>query len=411
MNRVLLLIPTTTYRAAAFMKAAKELQLEVIVGSDQYQAISPLVSQNTLTLNFQNQAHAIQQIVQFAKKRPFQAVIGVDDDSVILATMANQALMLKHNPIEAVLATRNKYLMRQKLKNTSVLSPGIQLLPITENALSLTEQVQFPCVLKPTFLSGSRGVIRANTPEEFIDAFSQIQMLLSQQEIIQKGGEFAQKILVEDYIPGIEVALEGLLVEGQLQLLALFDKPDPLEGPLFAETIYVTPSRLSAKLQQDILQATQQTVETIGLREGPIHAELRCNDRGVWPVEIAVRSIGGLCSRIFEFGGQVSLEKLILHHALDEDISCLNPPQEAAGVMMMPVPQPGALKNITGVEQARQMPGIENVVISITNGQLVEPLPNGDQYLGFIFARGSSPEFVEQTLRDAFACLTVEISM
>ncbi|MBF0288068.1 MAG: ATP-grasp domain-containing protein [SAR324 cluster bacterium] len=410
MDRVLLLIPTSTYRAAAFMKAATKLQLEVIVGTDQYQALSPLVSQKTLTLNFQNQAQAIQQIVQFAKKRPFKAVVGVDDDSVFLAAMANQALLLKHNPIDAVSATRNKYLMRQKLKDSQVLSPDIQLFSITTDPQSLTEQVPLPCVLKPTFLSGSRGVIRANTAEEFIDAFCQIRTLLSQQDIIKKNSDFARHILVEDYIPGVEVALEGLLVDGKLQLLALFDKPDPLEGPLFAETIYVTPSRLSPDLQQDIFRTVQQTVTTIGLQDGPVHAELRCNDKGVWPVEIAVRSIGGLCSRIFEFGRQFSLEELILRHALDEEISSLLHSTQAAGVMMIPISKQGTLKTVEGMERAQRVSGIENVVMSIPNGQVVEPLPNGDQYLGFIFARGASPAFVEQALREASACLKIEIS-
>jgi len=263
--------------------------------------------------------------------------------------------------------------------------------------------------LKPTFLSGSRGVIRANDPVEFVEAFQQIEVLLSDPKVAQKGGESAQQILVEDYIPGAEVALEGLLSGGELKLLALFDKPDPLEGPLFVETIYVTTSRLPANRQDEIRYVTQQAANGLGLQEGPIHAELRCNARGVWPIEIAARSIGGLCSNVLNFSSKHSLEELILLHALGRDIQTVEGQTKAAGVMMIPVLEQGILEVVNGKDKANEILGIEEIVISIPKGQPVEPLPYGDQYLGFIFARGESPQFVEGALREAYECLEIKI--
>ncbi len=409
MLRILLLIPTTTYRTAAFMEAAQRLQLEVMVGSEQSHVFSALTPETMLALDFQNPEKAVAQIVDAAQERPFQAIVGVDDETVILAAMANEALSLSHNSVESVRATRNKFLFREKLQVSNLISPHFELFSVGENPEKLQQRINFPCVLKPTFLSGSRGVIRANDPLEFVEAFQQIELLLSDPQVAQKGGEAAQQILVEDYIPGREVALEGLLIEGKLKLLALFDKPDPLEGPLFVETIYVTPSRLPANIQDEIIYVTQQAAKGLGLHEGPIHAELRCNDRGVWPIEIAARSIGGLCSNVLEFSSKLSLEELILLHALGRDIQTVEGQTKAAGVMMVPVLEQGILEAVTGKDQANEISGIEEIVISIPQGQPVEPLPYGDRYLGFIFAQGESPEFVERALRAAYQCLEIKI--
>lgn len=409
MPRILLLIPTTTYRTGAFMEAARRLQLEVVVGSDQRQALASLTPGTTLALDFQNPEKAVAQVVEVAREQPFQAIVGVDDETVILAAMINDALSLKHNSVESVRATRNKFLFREKLQVSNIISPHFELFSVGEDPQRLAGKINYPCVLKPTFLSGSRGVMRADDGEQFMEAFQQIETLLSTPEVAQKGGEFAEQILVEDYIPGTEVALEGMLVEGQLKLLALFDKPDPLVGPLFVETIYVTPSRLSETLQDEIGYITQQAARGLGLQEGPIHAELRCNAWGIWPIEIAARSIGGLCSTVLEFSRNLSLEELILLHALDRDIHGVERQTEAAGVMMIPVLEHGILEAVKGRDAAQAIAGIDDVVISIPVDQIVEPLPYGDRYLGFIFARGDSPELVVQALREAYRCLEISI--
>lgn len=406
---VLLLIPSTTYRTSAFMQAALNLNLEVVVGTDKKQTLASKAPEANLTLPFQNPEKAVKEILEFAKSHPFQAIVGVDDDTVILATMASQASGLVHNTVESVRLTRNKFLFRQALASTNLPAPHFQLFNTQGPPSTIAQQVSYPCVIKPTFLSGSRGVIRVNSPEQFVDAFQEVVELLSDTEVQKKGGDASNELLVEDYIPGQEVALEGVLIRGKLKLLALFDKPDPLEGPLFIETIYVTPSCLPHHQQQAILQTVQRSADALGLREGPIHAELRCNEQGVWPIEIAARSIGGLCSRVFEFSGKLSLEELILHHALGANIETIHRLDSAAGVMMLPIPQQGVLKAVNHQDCAKSVSGIQDLVISIPLGQEVIPLPKGDQYLGFIFAKGESPEKVEQSLREAYAALEIEI--
>jgi biotin carboxylase len=265
-------------------------------------------------------------------------------------------------------------------------------------------------VVKPLFLSASRGVIRANDPVEFVAAFHRLAAILRRPEVAAQGGPLARQILVETYIPGVEVAVEGLLSRGRLRVLAIFDKPDPLEGPFFEETIYVTPSRLSASVQQSIVACTAQAVATLGLEHGPIHAELRVNDQGPWILEVAPRSIGGLCSRALRFGEGMSLEELILRHAMGLEVDSIIRERQAAGVMMIPIPQAGVLREVRGQDEARAVPGIEEIRLTIPLGQEVVPLPEGWRYLGFIFARDDTPEQVEAALRDAHRRMTFIIN-
>ncbi len=409
MGRLLLLLPTETYRAHDFMEAAQALDVEVAVGSDRRQALADLTPGKTLALDFWKPEAAVGEVLAFAKTYPLHAVVGVDDDTVLLAALASEALGLPHNSAASVRASRYKHVMRQMLANTGLPSPGFRLFSVGDDPTAAARSVRFPCVLKPVSLSASRGVIRADDPDAFAAAFKRIGALLSLSGVTDRAGEGADRILVEDYIPGNEVALEGLLVEGALTVLALFDKPDPLRGPYFEETLYVTPSRLPADFQNAIRETTAEAAEALGLREGPVHAELRLNDDGVWIVEIAARSIGGLCSRVLHFGAGISLEELILRHALGQDIGPTKRAGKAAGVMMLPVPKKGLLRSVWGVDVAKKVPGIQDVVLTIPLDQEVEPLPEGSRYLGFIFARAERPEQVEEALREAYRRLAVMI--
>jgi biotin carboxylase len=257
-------------------------------------------------------------------------------------------------------------------------------------------------------LSASRGVIRADNPDQFITAFHRITRILEQPDVVTLG-DTAKHILVEGYVAGREVALEGLLDGGRLKVLALFDKPDPLEGPFFEETIYVTPSRLPESWQSRVMDATVHAVAALGLKDGPIHAELRLNDQGPWVIEVGARSIGGLCARALRFGAGISLEELILSHVLGLPIETMAREDKASGVMMIPIPQAGVLESVGGLEAARRVSGVDDVTITIPMGQEVVPLPEGNKYLGFIFARGDSPEAVEAALRKSHHCLRFRI--
>ena len=264
----------------------------------------------------------------------------------------------------------------------------------------------FPAVLKPLSMAGGRGVIRADDEAAFAAAFDRIVGLL---EATGANGAAAAHVLVEEFIPGREVALEGLLDGGKLTVLALFDKPDPLDGPYFEETIYVTPSRLCAATQTAVADAVIGAVGAIGLRDGPIHAEARINDRGVWIIEVAARSIGGLCSRSLRFSGNRTLEELVLCHALGLPITSHDREDAASGVMMIPIPAPGILEKVDGVDGARAVAGIEDVTISVPIGETLVPVPVGDRYLGFIFARDGDPATVEAALRQAHGHLRFTI--
>ncbi|MEK6588865.1 MAG: ATP-grasp domain-containing protein, partial [Chloroflexota bacterium] len=217
------------------------------------------------------------------------------------------------------------------------------------------------------------------------------------------------QILVESFLPGVEVAVEGLLMGGELSVLAIFDKPDPLEGPFFEETIYVTPSRHPVAVQEEIIDTTQKAVTALGLTEGPVHAELRVNEGGCCLLEVAPRSIGGYCSRALRFGAGATLEELIIQHALGLPLTSTLPATPASGVMMIPIPRAGILCEVQGIEQAQQVPGIDEIRMTIPVGQAVVPLPEGSQYLGFIFARAESPERAEAALRMAHARLNFVI--
>ena len=379
------------------------------MGSDRRQALADQTPGKSLVLDFQDPETAVREIVEFFKADPPKSVLGVDDDSVLLASMASEALSLSHNTVASVLATRNKYRMRSITERAGIPSPGFLLFPIDSDPASISRSVKFPCVLKPLSLSTSRGVIRANNADEFESAFKRIAGILSDKKTIVKGGQTDDGLLVEDYIPGAEIALEGMLSRDGLRVLALFDKPDPLEGPFFEETLYITPSRLAATLQDKIKDRTAEAAKALGLRDGPIHAELRLNDAGVWIVEIAARSIGGLCSRTLRFGTGMSLEEVILRNAIGSPAASMERVGAAAGVMMMPIPQKGLLRGIKGLEAARMVPDIEEISITIPTNQAVVPLPEGSRYLGFIFARGESPSLVEEALRESYGRIEVII--
>jgi biotin carboxylase len=396
----LLLLPSTSYRAGAFVAAAHRLGVALTVASDQPSTFENAVPENLLTLDFADPSRAAAEAVAFAGVHPVAGVVGVDDDTAVVAAAIATALGLRGNDVAAARAARNKLLQRERLAAAGVPVPRFASYPREAEARSLADQIRYPCVLKPLQLSGSRGVIRADTAAEFVEAFARLGAILRAPDV-DRCGEPARALLVEDYVAGPEVALEGLLEAGELRVLALFDKPDPLDGPFFEETLYVTPSRLPAAAQSALVRTAAAAASALGLKEGPVHAELRFNARGAWLIELAARPIGGRCSAALRFGpNDRSLEELVVAHAL----GARGVPEResvAAGVMMMPMPA-GELREVQGVETARDVPLIEDVVITAHRGQHLQPLPEGGGYPGFIFARGPSPAGVEAALRAAY---------
>ena len=406
MGRLLLLVPTTSYRVGDFLDAAHRLGVDVAVGSNQRQVLEQYAEGKTVTLDFTDLEKGVAQIRAYVRDYPLHAIVPVDDEPVPLAAEASQALGLPHNTPESVAATRDKYRLRTRLANSGLPSPWFTVVSVDDDPAPAAAAAVYPCVLKPRALSAGRGVIRADDAAAFTAAVRRIAHILTQPDA---GAYGTDRILVEEYIPGAEVAVEGLLRGGRLTVLALFDKPDPLEGPFFEETIYTTPSRLPADEQRGIIATTAKALAALGLRDGPVHAELRINDRGHWMVEAAARSIGGLCARILRFGAGVRLEELILRHALGLPIESLEREKRAAGVMMIPTPEAGILRQVQGLAEARSVPGVDDVIITIPTGHEVVPPPEGYRYLGFIFARADDPAAAEAALREAHRRLRFDI--
>ena len=382
------------------MEAARKLQIDLTVASEQPSTFEQARPDALLTLDFKNLRRAVVQAEEFARRFPTDAALGVDDETVVIATAINRALGLAGNTIESAQAARDKLLQRSLLGSSGVPVPRFGLQMIGKDLETATQRATFPCVLKPLRLSASRGVIRADTPAEFIAAVARLEAILK--STCDREDWHALEYLVEDFVPGYEVAIEGLLVAGHLHELALFDKPDPLNGPFFEETIYVTPSRHQQAEQAALVECVDAAAHAIGLREGPIHAELRYNQQGPWLIELAARPIGGRCSAVLRFGdGSISLEEIVLRHALGMPLPALERERKAAAVMMIPVPGAGVLEEISGVDDAKRVPGVEDVVITAHRGETLVPWPEGSRYPGFIFARGESPALVERAVREA----------
>ena len=403
MARVLLLIPSRTYRTHDFMTAASRLDVEVVVGSEHRPALGGLMEGRQLRLDFENIGGSTERIVAFAQTRPLAAIVAVDDAGTLLAASAAQALGLPHNPVDAVEAARDKARMRQHFADAGLLTPRFTTADIDSNPQTIAATVGYPCVVKPLDLSGSQGVVKVDDAASFPSVFARVAAIVA---ACRPNGT-RRSLLVEDFIPGEEVAVEALLRGGALEVLAIFDKPDALNGPFFEETIYVTPSRLSRERQAQVGETTTRAARALGLTDGPIHAELRLNDRGIWMLEVAARSIGGLCSRTLRFGSGISLEELILRHAAGLPMPSHQRERAAAGVMMLPIRDRGRLRAVEGQHEAQQVPGVDGLVITIPPGEPLVPLPEGDRYLGFMFARAGSPDAVEAALRQAHAQLRV----
>ena len=395
--RVLLLLPTSTYRAHDFVAAAAALGVEVVVGSEQAQAMADAMGDRALVVPLSDPVAAADAVEALHRRAPVAAVVAVDEQGVVAAATAAERLGLRHNPPAAAATTRDKAAMREAMGRAGLEQPAHRLVGPGDDPAAAAAAVGLPCVVKATSLSGSRGVIRADTPDAAVDVVARVRAIAA-----DAGAPPDAPVVVEAFVPGVEVAVEGLLDRGRLSVLATFDKPDPLDGPYFEETLYVTPSRHPAHVLESLHATVAAAATAIGLVEGPVHAEARITpDGGIVVLEVAARSIGGLCARTLRFGAGISLEEVILRHALGLPVDDLGRERAAAGVLMVPIPRSGTLRAVRGVDRARAVPGVAGVEITVLAGRPVRALPEGDRYLGFVFARGDDPAGVEESLRGA----------
>lgn len=400
MPRVLLLLPTETYRAKDFLAAAERLGVDVVVGCERRQAMADAMGDRAVVVPFANLDVAVEIIAAVHARRSLDAVLAVDDQGLVVAAAASARLGLAHNPIDAVAATRDKAVLRARLAAAAVAQPDYRVVAPGQSVAAAAAQIGYPCVVKPVSRSGSQGVIRVDDSVQASAAAERVRDIVGPVE----------PILVEGFFAGAEVAVEALLVGGVLEVLAVFDKPDPLDGPFFEETIYVTPSRQPDPILAALATTVTAATTAVGLREGPVHAELRVGADGrVVAIEVAARSIGGLCARALRFGAGVSLEEIIVRHAVGAGLEGLRRETQASGVMMLPIRAAGVLEKVSGQAEALAVDGVVGVEIAISAGRAVVPLPEGDRYLGFVFARGPTPADVEVALRRAEAALDVVV--
>ena len=404
MKRVLLLLPTTGYRNQDFLAAAKKLGVEIVAAANYCHQLAPSWGlAPIMALHFDRPEQAADTVVREING-DLNAVLAVDDSGVELAALLSERLGLPGNSADAVRRVRDKLAFRRLLREHDFLCPEFHHLPTGDDARTLLPELKFPVVVKARRLSGSRGVIRADDSEALVRAVNWVRAIQS------RADRDAQELglIIEDFIPGREYALEGTLNRGELTTLALFDKPDPLDGPYFEETIYVTPSRLPAALQDRIHQEVARACRLAGLAAGPVHAEVRINDQGVWILEVAARSIGGLCGRMLTHSLGMSLEEFILRQAVAEPLA-ITGEGGAAGVMMIPIPRRGIYHGLEGLGAAQAVPGVTGVSITAEPGQIIAPPPDGASYLGFIFSRAASPADAETALRIAHRRLHFDI--
>ena len=404
----MLLLPTRTYRTSDFLAAADRLGVDVVVGAERRNALESVAGGKTLRVPLDDVAAGTIAIQAYAREHPLDGVVGVDDGSVVVAASAAERLHLPHNPRAAVERSRDKAGARAAFAGAGLPSPRFAVWPAISSGAALAGiamATRYPAVVKPVARAASQGVIRVDDPEQLVAAFRRVAAILGCDG--ETAPDAAPWILVEDFIPGIEVAVEGLLRDGRLEVLAVFDKPDPLDGPYFEETFYITPSRLGPERQRLVESVVAKATAALGLREGPIHAEVRLNDEGAWVLEVAARSIGGLCARTLRFGAGITLEELILRHAAGLELPPHQREAAASGVLMLPIRTGGILREVRGQAAARAVPGIEGLSITVPRGERLVPLPEGERYLGFMFARASTPAEVEAALREAWSRLEV----
>ncbi|HEY6129869.1 MAG TPA: ATP-grasp domain-containing protein [Candidatus Acidoferrum sp.] len=412
------------YQTRSFEAAARKLNTQLAYVTDRCHELADPWGDHAIAARFANPEEAAGAAMQAFRGKPLDAILALGDAPAVAAAYAARGLGLRANHPSAVEACRNKLRMREVFRDAGLFNApttlwfrGIPLSPEPEPSLL---GIQFPCVIKPLSLSASQGVMRANSREEFREAGRRLARLLDRPDLQlrndpqPKNGSHAHQALVEEYIPGIEVALEGIVIDGELKTLAVFDKADPLEGPFFEETIYVTPSRLSAERQEAIRRSASQAIAALGLSHGPVHAEFRINERGVWPIEVAARPIGGMCATSLSFvsreeGAPISLEELILRHALGEGISMWQREPMASAVMMIPVPSNGIFERVDGIDEARRVPHVTDVQITARLHDTIVAWPEGSSYLGFIFAKAENPADAEQALREAHSKLHFQI--
>ncbi|MGH8872596.1 MAG: ATP-grasp domain-containing protein [Acidimicrobiia bacterium] len=396
MPTAVVLLPSTTYRAADFVRAAEALDIDLIVASEQPPPFD--MGDRYLQIDCSDPDRAAETILGLGDKAPIDGVVAADDAGVVVAALAGRKLGLRANDPEAAVATRDKALQRVAMRDAELPQPLFALVPAHDMGAEAAAMVGYPLVVKPLDRAAGQGVIRVDRPGDLPAAVKRVRSIVGA----------SASLLVEELMRGEEVALEGIVRDGELTPLALFDKPDAVDGPYFPETILVTPTRLDERAQTECRRVASAALAAIGITHGPVHIEMMVEGDTVRVIEVAARSIGGLCSRSLNFGLLgTTLETLILRNAIGMEKPELRREHTASGVLMIPIPRPGHFVAIEGLDRVRELEHISAIDITTPPGSLLLPPPEGDRYLGFIFARAGEREPVEAALRQAMKIIQV----
>jgi biotin carboxylase len=398
MPKAVVILPTSTYRAADFVKAAESLDIDLVVASEGPPPFD--MGDRYLQIDCSDPVKAAESIAALGETVPIDGVVAADDQGVMVAAHTAALLGLPGNRPEAAAATRDKLAMREALATAEVRQPRFAALRPDDSPADVAGAIGFPVVIKPLDRSASQGVIRADDAAGAETAAARARGIVGEHSTL----------LVESYVPGDEIAIEGIISDGQLTVLAVFDKPDTSDGPHFPETLLITPSRQPESALAEAARTAGAAVRALGLASGPVHIELKLEEDRAGVIEVAARSIGGLCSRSLNFGLMgTTLESLILRNAIGRSRDDMRRERVASGVLMIPTPTSGVLAAIAGESETREIPGITGMDFTIRPGGSVVAPPEGDRYLGFVYARADSPEEVESALRKAMSTLEVQL--
>jgi biotin carboxylase len=396
MPTAVVVLPSTTYRAADFVRAAEGLGIDLIVASEHPPPFD--MGDRYLEIDCAKVEDAAEAIIRLGDKASIDGVVAADDTGVLVAALSATKLGLRSNPPEAAAATRDKARQRALMAAAEIPQPRFRVLEPGDDGGPAGNQVGYPLVVKPLDRAAAQGVIRVDQPEDLLPVLNRVREIVGH----------SATVLIEEFMPGAEVALEGIVRDGELTTLALFDKPDAVQGPFFPETLLITPSRLPESAQTECQRVAAAALRSIGISHGPVHVEMKVEGVSVRVVEVAARSIGGLCSKSLTFGLMgTTLETLILRNAVGMDKPELRRENVASGVLMIPIPGAGTLVEIRGLDSVRKIEHISAVDITTNQGSMIQPPPEGDRYLGFVFARAPSPPQVEQALRAAMDTLEI----
>ena len=384
MKKLLLVIPENSYKSNDFVVAAEKLGIDFLIITDSEQ-VSSKFSDTVIINKFDAELNKN----NLKKLKDVTHVLPVDHSALKFSGYLVDLLEVKGNKLESINLSMNKYESRKIFNSLLDIKVNNEIIKNIDDVNTFINK-NGTSVLKPIYGTASKSVLKINNVEKNKE---QIEKLMQDC--------FDQDLVIEEYIDGKEYALEGTIINSELKKIVIFDKPVEYKHPYFEESIYITPSELSSEAEKRVVSIVDKACKKIGLEDGPVHVEFKINENQIFIIEINPRMIGGLCSRCLSFGlFKVSLEEIILHAFMNNELKNIELLNNYVGVLMIPTPKSGKFISINK-EELEKIPNISNVEITVPEGSdLLEP-PYGDKYLGFAFSQGIDKKTVNESLLTA----------